>query len=95
MSELGLNALQHETLIELLNISVGAAANVLSQMAHSEIKLTVPKLFQISRKEVYSLVQETTEDKIVSINMEVEGVSLVKACCCFRSVTASHWSKPS
>ncbi len=73
MSALGFNDLQHEVLIELLNISAGAAADVLSQMANSEIRLTIPKLFQIPRREAYTLVQEGGEEGIVSINMEIGG----------------------
>jgi chemotaxis protein CheC len=68
-----LNELQHDSLIELLNISVGTSASVLSEMAHSEIRLSVPQLYQIPRRQVIELIEESTTGNVVSINMETHG----------------------
>lgn len=68
-----LNEIQAEALVELVNVSVGAAASVLSEMAHCEIKLSAPTLDQLSRKSVSDLIQGAVEGDIVSIDIETEG----------------------
>ncbi len=73
MSQLNLTALQRDALIELLNISVGSAAAVLSEMADTEIRLSVPMLDEMTRSEVSSLIQGTVESDIVVIMMQTEG----------------------
>ncbi len=74
MNHLNLTELQREALIELLNISVGTAAAVLSEMANTEIKLSVPMLDEMPRREVAELVQSTIEENnIVTIAMQTEG----------------------
>lgn len=73
MNKLQLNELQLEALIELINISVGAAASVLSKMANCEIQLSVPLLDQRSRREVAELIESTVKSDIISINIDTEG----------------------
>lgn len=73
MSTPQLTELQREAMVELVNVSVGAAAAVLSEMANCEIKLNVPQLDQMTRKEVSELIEATVEGDIVSINIETEG----------------------
>ena len=70
-----LTDLQRETLIELLNISVGKAADVLSQMARCEIELSVPRLLMITYREACRLAsgESQGEGDLVSINMELQG----------------------
>ncbi len=73
MGDVTLSDLQREALVELVNISVGAAASVLSEMANCEIKLSVPQLDQLSRKEVSDLIEQAVNSDIISISIETEG----------------------
>jgi chemotaxis protein CheC len=79
MSNLTLNELQHEALIELLNISSGKATAVLSEMLLSEINISVPRLEQTARSIVARQVQATLGEAVTAISMETEGVIACKA----------------
>ncbi len=73
MSDFELNEFHSEALKELLNIGVGTAADVLSQMARNEIRLNVPKMYQIPQSEVYQKVLDGADENVVSVIMRTEG----------------------
>lgn len=73
MRGLDLNELQSEAMKELFNISLGTAADVLSQMAGQEIHLNVPEIHSVRRKEIYSIVQEHADDTVVAVHMCTHG----------------------
>ncbi len=73
MSTLELNELQQEVLTELLNVSVGKAANVLSQMVFSEIGMSIPTLKQIPQRQLADQLQSEIGQQITTVTMTTEG----------------------
>ncbi|APE06935.1 MAG: chemotaxis protein CheC [Alteromonas sp.] len=52
---------QRDALQELLNISMGQAANSLAQLIETKIDISIPKIATVTPSELYSLLFETTD----------------------------------
>ena len=52
---------QRDALQELLNISMGQAANSLAQLIETKIDISIPKISTVTPNELYSLLFETTD----------------------------------
>lgn len=52
---------QKDALQELLNISMGQAANSLAQLIETKIDISIPKITTVTPNELYSLLFETTD----------------------------------
>lgn len=52
---------QKDALQELLNISMGQAANSLAQLIETKIDISIPKISTVTPNELYSLLFETTD----------------------------------
>ncbi|MEC8418813.1 MAG: chemotaxis protein CheX [Pseudomonadota bacterium] len=57
--ELPLDEEQRDALQELLNISMGQAANSLAQLIETKIDISIPKISAVTPTELYSLLFET------------------------------------
>ncbi len=67
-----LSELQHDAIVELLNIGIGSAASSLSEIVSEEIKLSVPSLELLCRKEVIKYFDTLSQD-IVAIKQSFQG----------------------
>ena len=70
---LNLTELQRDTITELLNIGMGRAAAVLSEMVSEEVALTVPSVEMLSRRDAAVLVRERGCERIVAVLQEFSG----------------------
>jgi len=59
MMDLSLDEDQRDALQELLNISMGQAANSLAQLIETKIDISIPKITSVTPTQLYSLLFET------------------------------------
>jgi len=67
-----LSELQYDAIVELLNIGMGSAASSLSEIVNEEIKLSVPSLELLCRKEVVEYFDVLSQE-IVAIKQSFQG----------------------
>ncbi|MBE9561377.1 MAG: chemotaxis protein CheC [Proteobacteria bacterium] len=72
MDDIQLSELQHDAIVELLNIGMGSAASSLSEIVNKEIELSVPSLELLHRQEVIKYF-ETLSQEIVAIKQSFGG----------------------
>ncbi|HAI69647.1 MAG TPA: chemotaxis protein CheC [Gammaproteobacteria bacterium] len=68
-----LEELQHDAIIELLNIGMGKAAASLSLMVNEEVKLSIPRLELLTRQEVANHLNTQPQQRIVAIKQYFHG----------------------
>ena len=59
---------QRDALQELLNISMGQAANSLAQLIETKIDISIPKISAVTPTQLYSLLFET-EDAFYTVSL--------------------------
>ena len=69
-----LTDLQRDAISELMNIGMGRAANALSQMAHDEVRLSVPFVDVLSIHDVIQRLQAQALDAIAVVKQQFAGV---------------------
>lgn len=72
-SILQLSPLQHDAITELLNIGMGQAAASLSQIVGEEVKLSVPSVQLLSRKQAAAHFQNGSNERIAAIKQQFQG----------------------
>ncbi|MEK8017599.1 MAG: hypothetical protein VSS75_012075 [Candidatus Parabeggiatoa sp.] len=68
-----LEELQHDAIIELLNIGMGKAAASLSLMVNEEVKLSIPRLELLTRQEAANHLNTQPQQRIVAIKQYFHG----------------------
>lgn len=71
---ISLTELQQDAMAELLNIGMGRAASVLSEMVGEEVLLSVPFVDLMSRREATGLLMEKACDRIVAVLQKFSGL---------------------
>ena len=71
---ISLTELQQDAMAELLNIGMGRAASVLSEMVGEEVLLSVPFVDLMSRREAAGLLMEKACDRIVAVLQKFSGL---------------------
>jgi chemotaxis protein CheC len=64
---------EHDAITELFNISVGNAANSLSNMVEDRVLLSVPHLILIEREQAPNYIQKHSSDRISAIQQSFRG----------------------
>ncbi len=64
---------EQDAMQELFNISVGQAANSLSQMVGERILLSVPRMVFVERREAATYIQKYSSDRISAIPQNFDG----------------------
>ncbi len=70
---MNLTNLQKDALIELLNVGLGHAANVLSKMINSTIHLRVPSIYLLSKDQSDNLISQSNQDNLSSVQLDFNG----------------------
>ncbi|MDM8564873.1 chemotaxis protein CheX [Candidatus Halobeggiatoa sp. HSG11] len=70
--DIHLSELQHDAVVELLNIGMGSAVCSLSEIVNEEIKLSIPSLKLLHRQEVIEYFETLSQD-IVAIRQSFQG----------------------
>ncbi len=68
-----LSELQHDAIIELLNIGMGKAAASLSLMVNEEVKLSIPRLELLTRQQAANHLNTQPQQRIVAIKQYFHG----------------------
>jgi len=68
-----LSELQHDAIVELLNIGMGKAARSLSEIVHEEIKLSTPSLELVTRQMVANHLNTQPKANITAIKQHFNG----------------------
>ena len=71
---IGLTELQRDVMMELLNIGMGRAAAVLSEMFHEEVDLSIPFVDLLSRRTATGLIMEKGAERIVAVQQRFSGL---------------------
>ncbi len=78
-----LNPLQLDALTEIFNHGVGLAANALSELAGEEVQLSVPKIEELSKREISDKLDEQGANRICAVRQGFSGVLNTEALLMF------------
>ncbi len=78
-----LSSLQLDALTEIFNHGVGLAANALSELAGEEVQLSVPKIEELSKREISEKLDEQGADRICAVRQGFSGVLNTEALLMF------------
>ena len=68
-----LNAVQHDALVELLNIGFGRAGASLSRLTGHRVLLEVPQVAIHPMNQLYAFLEEVVEDEVASVHQIFSG----------------------
>jgi chemotaxis protein CheC len=68
-----LSELQHDAIVELLNIGMGNAARSLNEIVNKEVKLSIPSLELLTRQEVANRLNTQPKAKITTVKQHFNG----------------------
>ncbi len=78
-----LNPLQLDALTEIFNHGVGLAANALSELAGEEVQLSVPKIEELSKREISDKLDAQGANRICAVRQGFSGVLNTEALLMF------------
>jgi chemotaxis protein CheC len=78
-----LNEIELDALTEVFNVGVGQAAHALSQLAGSEVRLTVPLVEMVTKQGISDQVSRHGTDRICAVRQEFSGVLNTEAVLMF------------
>lgn len=78
-----LNPLQIDALTEIFNHGVGLAAHALSELAGEEVQLSVPKIEELSKREISDKLDAQGADRICAVRQGFSGVLNTEALLMF------------
>jgi chemotaxis protein CheC len=81
---LQLDELQHDAIIELLNIGMGKAAASLSVMVNQEVMLSIPRLQLLTRQQAANHLNTHPQQPIVAIKQNFQGAFWGEALLLFQ-----------
>ncbi len=70
---LEINDIQRDYITEVLNISMGSAASVLSEMVNEEVALSVPEIDFLQRNIAANKFDQTSESKMSGVTQSMSG----------------------
>ena len=78
-----LNALELDALTEIFNHGVGQAARSLSELAHEEVCLTVPKVQELAKRDITDRMDAQGADRICAVRQAFTGAINTEALLMF------------
>jgi chemotaxis protein CheC len=75
---------EHDAMLEVFNIAIGAAADIMSQMVHDEVTLHVPSFDFIERDEMLRQEGDSAAQPVCAVTQRVGGIFDSEAMLMFR-----------
>ncbi|WP_347985787.1 chemotaxis protein CheC [Methylomonas sp. AM2-LC] len=68
------NAVFLDAVTEILNIGIGSAGSVLSEMVNDDVKLTVPGVMFISQPDALQILEQNTQQAVSGVSQHFSGM---------------------
>jgi chemotaxis protein CheC len=81
---LDLSPAEHDAMLEVFNVAIGAAADIMSQMVHDEVTLNVPSFDFVERDEMLRQERDAATQPVCAVTQRVGGIFDSEAMLMFK-----------